>query len=75
VSVWCDWGQCCTWCAMSSTGVASSDNWRVAICTQLILIAIIIQYILGRPVPVAARSKVCGRSPVEIAGSSSAGGG
>ena len=57
MSVWCDWGQCCVWCAMGSARVGSGDNWRAAICTQLILLAIIPQYILGKPVPVAARSK------------------
>ena len=75
--MWCDWGQCCSWCAMANAGVTSSGNCRAAICTQLLLLAIITQCILGRPVPVAARSKVCvcSRSLTGIAGSSPAEGG
>ena len=57
MSVWCDWGQCCTWCAMGRARVASNDKRRAALCTQLILLAMFTQYILGRPVLVAALSK------------------
>ena len=42
---------------MGNARVESSDNWRVAICTQIILLAIITQYIVGRPVSMATRSK------------------